>query len=98
MTPASGTLTPAFDPDVYEYSLTVPFEVTTMTFTAEAPAGATYRVNRKNLVRAAAIPCSASLSRQRTARRRRSTTSPSTAARKRRKKSQNSAVMLPFSP
>ena len=49
LTPATGNLTPAFDPDVYEYSLTVPFEVTTMTFTAEAPAGATYRVNRKNL-------------------------------------------------
>ena len=49
LTPASGTLTPAFDPDVYEYSLTVPFEVTTMTFTAEASEGATYRVNRKNL-------------------------------------------------
>ena len=49
LTPATGTLTPAFDPDVYEYSLTVPFEVTTMTFTAEAPEGATYRVNRKNL-------------------------------------------------
>ena len=27
----------------------MPFEVTTMTFTAEAPEGATYRVNRKNL-------------------------------------------------
>ena len=49
LTPASGTLTPAFDPDIYQYSLTVPFEVTTMTFTAEAPEGATYRVNRKNL-------------------------------------------------
>ena len=49
LTPATGTLTPAFDSDVYEYSLTVPFEVTTMTFTAEVPAGATYRVNRKNL-------------------------------------------------
>ena len=49
LTPASGTLTPAFDPDIYQYNLTVPFEVTTMTFTAEAPAGATYRVNRKNL-------------------------------------------------
>ena len=49
LTPASGTLTPAFDPDVYEYSLTVPFEVTTMTFTAEVPEGAAYRVNRKNL-------------------------------------------------
>ena len=49
LTPASGTLTPAFDPDIYQYSLTVPFEVTTMTFTAEAPEGAAYRVNRKNL-------------------------------------------------
>ena len=49
LTPASGTLTPAFDPDIYQYNLTVPFEVTTMTFTAEAPEGATYRVNRKNL-------------------------------------------------
>ena len=49
LTPASGTLTPAFDPEIYQYNLTVPFEVTTMTFTAEAPAGATYRVNRKNL-------------------------------------------------
>ena len=49
LTPATGTLTPAFDPDIYQYSLTVPFEITTMTFTAEAPAGATYRVNRKNL-------------------------------------------------
>ena len=49
LTPASGTLTPAFEPDIYQYNLTVPFEVTTMTFTAEAPEGATYRVNRKNL-------------------------------------------------
>ena len=49
LTPASGTLTPAFDPDRLEYTLTVPFEVTTMTFTAEAAEGATYRVNRKNL-------------------------------------------------
>ena len=49
LTPASGTLNPAFEPDIYQYSLTVPFEVTTMTFTAEAPEGAAYRVNRKNL-------------------------------------------------
>ena len=49
LVPASGTLTPAFDPDRLEYTLTVPFEVTTMTFTAEAAEGATYRVNRKNL-------------------------------------------------
>ncbi len=49
LTPASGTLTPAFDPDQLEYTLTVPFEITTMTFTAEAAEGAAYRVNRKNL-------------------------------------------------
>ena len=49
LTPASGTLTPAFDPDRLEYTLTVPFEVTTMTFTAEPVEGAAYRVNRKNL-------------------------------------------------
>ena len=49
MTPATGNLTPAFDPEIYQYNLAVPFEVTTMTFTAEAPEGATYRVNRKNL-------------------------------------------------
>ena len=49
LTPASGTLTPAFDPDRLAYTLTVPFEVTTMTFTAEAAEGATYRVSRKNL-------------------------------------------------
>ena len=49
LVPASGTLTPAFDPDQLEYTLTVPFEVTTMTFTAEPVEGAAYRVNRKNL-------------------------------------------------
>ena len=49
MTPATGNLTPAFDPEIYQYNLTVPFEVTTMTFTAEVPEGAAYRVNRKNL-------------------------------------------------
>ena len=49
LVPASGTLTPAFDPDRLAYTLTVPFEVTTMTFTAEPVEGAAYRVNRKNL-------------------------------------------------
>ena len=49
LVPATGTLTPAFDADRLTYSLTVPFEVTTMTFTAEASEGASYRVNRKNL-------------------------------------------------
>src|SRR5699024_4286751 len=49
LTPATGTLTPAFDPDIYQYNLTVPFEVTTMTFTSEEPRVGAYRVNRKNL-------------------------------------------------
>ena len=40
LVPATGTLTPAFDPEQLTYSLTVPFEVTTMTFTAEASEGA----------------------------------------------------------
>ena len=49
LTPATGTLSPAFDPDRLTYTLTVPFEVTTMTFDAQPVKGATYRVNRKNL-------------------------------------------------
>ena len=49
LTPATGTLSPAFDPDRLTYTLTVPFEVTTMTFEAQPVEGATYRVNRKNL-------------------------------------------------
>ena len=49
LVPENGTLTPAFSPDVFEYSLTVPYEVTTMAFEGEPVEGATYRVNRKNL-------------------------------------------------
>ena len=49
LTPQTGTLTPAFSPDVFEYSLTVPYEVTTMAFEGKPVEGATYRVNRKNL-------------------------------------------------
>ena len=49
LVPATGTLEPAFSPETLSYTLTVPFSVTTMTFTAEAVEGATYRVNRKNL-------------------------------------------------
>lgn len=49
LTPEQGQLSPAFDPEVLEYRLTVPFEVTTMTFTAQPAEGASYRVNRKNL-------------------------------------------------
>ena len=49
LTPEQGQLSPAFDPEVLEYRLTVPFEVTTMTFVAQPAEGASYRVNRKNL-------------------------------------------------
>ena len=49
LVPQNGTLTPVFSPDVFEYSLTVPYEVTTMVFEGEPVEGATYRVNRKNL-------------------------------------------------
>lgn len=49
LTPEQGQLSPAFDPEVLEYRLTVPFEVTTMTFAAQPAEGASYRVNRKNL-------------------------------------------------
>ena len=49
LTPATGTLNPAFDPEVLSYTLTVPYEVTTMTFEAQPVEGASYRVNRKNL-------------------------------------------------
>lgn len=49
LSPEQGQLSPAFDPEVLEYRLTVPFEVTTMTFAAQPAEGASYRVNRKNL-------------------------------------------------
>ena len=49
LTPEQGQLSPAFDPEVLEYRLTVPFEVTTMTFAVQPAEGASYRVNRKNL-------------------------------------------------
>lgn len=49
LTPETGSLSPAFDPDRLTYTITVPYEVTTMTFDAQPAAGATYRVNRKNL-------------------------------------------------
>lgn len=49
LTPSSGTLTPAFSPDQLSYTVTVPFSVTSMSFSAETAEGASYRVNRKNL-------------------------------------------------
>ena len=49
LVPSSGTLTPNFDPARFSYNVTVPYEVTSMTFTAQPVEGASYRVNRKNL-------------------------------------------------
>ncbi|MCH5353715.1 MAG: cadherin-like beta sandwich domain-containing protein [Acutalibacter sp.] len=47
--PDNGTLEPAFSPDRFEYTVTVPFSVTAMTFSAEPASGAICKVNRKNL-------------------------------------------------
>ncbi|WP_099205473.1 cadherin-like beta sandwich domain-containing protein [Scatolibacter rhodanostii] len=47
--PAVGTLTPAFDPDILQYQLDVPYDVSQMTFDVETVSGATWKVNRKNL-------------------------------------------------
>lgn len=49
LVPSAGNLQPAFSPEVTEYTLSVPYEVKQLTFTAEPKDGATYRVNRKNL-------------------------------------------------
>ncbi|MCI9575298.1 MAG: hypothetical protein HFJ84_01235 [Clostridiales bacterium] len=50
--PSSGTLEPAFSPDQLDYSITVPYEVTSMTFDMDASDQGTARVNRKNLNKA----------------------------------------------
>ena len=42
-------MTPVFSPEQLEYTMTVPYETTTVSFSAETAEGATYRVNRKNL-------------------------------------------------
>ena len=49
LAPDHGQLQPAFDPDVFAYTMTVPYEVEAVTFTAEPVPGAACRVNRKNL-------------------------------------------------
>ncbi len=49
LAPSSGELTPVFSPEITEYTLSVPYEVTELTFAAEPADNATYRVNRKNL-------------------------------------------------
>ncbi len=47
--PESGELDPPFSPDVFDYALEVPFSVSALEFDTETSAGATVRVNRKNL-------------------------------------------------
>lgn len=47
--PGAGTLKPEFSPEVTEYRVSVPYEVTEMTFGMSASPGAKVSVNRKNL-------------------------------------------------
>lgn len=49
LTPSAGELTPAFSAEQYDYTLTVPFEVTSLDFSAQADENGTWKVNRKNL-------------------------------------------------
>lgn len=49
LTPSIGELEPDFSPDCFSYAMTVPFEVATMSFSAEPAEGAVCKVNRKNL-------------------------------------------------
>ena len=47
--PPTGTLSPSFDPEMFQYSLSVPFSVTSLVFDAQPTEGCSVRVNRKNL-------------------------------------------------
>ncbi len=49
LTSEQGELTPAFSPTVFQYRMTVPYEVQQVSFNAEAVEGAAAKVNRKNL-------------------------------------------------
>lgn len=49
LVPSAGELTPNFSPEITEYTLQVPYEVTQLTFDAKPKDNATVRVNRKNL-------------------------------------------------
>lgn len=49
LTPSAGVLSPDFSSDQFDYSLNVPFEVSSLSFSAEAAEGASWKVNRKNL-------------------------------------------------
>lgn len=47
--PPTGTLSPSFDPEMFQYSLSVPFPVTSLVFDAQPAEDCSVRVNRKNL-------------------------------------------------
>lgn len=47
--PVQGELSPPFDPEIYEYTVEVPFEITQMQFHTKAAENGTVSVNRKNL-------------------------------------------------
>lgn len=47
--PPTGTLSPGFDPETFQYALSVPFSVTSLVFDAQPAEGCAVRVNRKNL-------------------------------------------------
>lgn len=47
--PPTGMLSPSFDPEMFQYSLSVPFSVTSLVFDAQPAEGCAVRVNRKNL-------------------------------------------------
>ncbi len=47
--PSDGSLDPAFSPDIYEYTLSVPSEISSVTFSAEAQENGSVRVSRKTL-------------------------------------------------
>lgn len=49
LTPDNGVLEPDFSPDCFDYTVQVPFFVTSMTFSAEPAPGGICKVNRKNL-------------------------------------------------
>ena len=49
LAPDTGKLEQTFSPDRLSYTMTVPYEVKTLTFTATPAEGASCRVNRKNL-------------------------------------------------
>ena len=49
LTPPEGALSPAFDPDIFDYTLEVPHACASLVFDAVPADGASVRVNRKNL-------------------------------------------------